>query len=161
VAPQRTAGRIRGSKAARTSKQSGNPLGRLLERLKRYMGLFPRGARDGRAALGAKGERLAVRRLRRDGYRIVARNFRAAGAEIDAIAWDGDTLVFVEVKTRIGLGAGSPEESVHGLKQNHIRRAAALFARANAMEERPMRFDVVAVSRPDGRWRLEIIKDAF
>ena len=107
-------------------------------------------------------ERLAERpRLRRDGYRIVARNFRAAGAEIDAIAWDGDTLVFVEVKTRIGLGAGLPQESVHGLKQNHIRRAAAIYARAHAMEEQPIRFDVVAVSRPDGRWRLEIIRDAF
>ena len=161
VAPQRRAGRIRASKAARTSKQSGSPLWWLLERLNRILGLSPRVARDGRAALGAKGERLAVRRLRRNGYRIVARNFRAAGAEIDAIAWDGDTLVFVEVKTRVGLGAGSPEESVHGLKQNHIRRAASLYARAHAMEERPMRFDVVAVSRPDWRWRLEIIKYEF
>jgi putative endonuclease len=117
--------------------------------------------RDGRIALGAKGERLAVARLRRDGYRILARNFRAAGAEIDAIAMDGDTLVFVEVKTRTGSSAGRPEESVHGLKQNHIRRAAALYARSHAMEEQPMRFDVVAVSCPDGRWRLEVIKDAF
>ena len=125
------------------------------------MGLSRGGARDGRAALGAKGERLAIRRLRRDGYRIVARNFRAAGAEIDAIALDGDTLVFVEVKTRTGATAGRPEDSVHGLKQHRIRRAAALFARAHAMEERPTRFDVVAVSRPQGRWRLEIIKDAF
>jgi putative endonuclease len=104
---------------------------------------------------------MGVRRLRREGYRIVARNFRAAGAEIDAIAMDGDTLVFVEVKTRLGITAGAPEESVHGLKQNHIRRAAAIYARTHAMEERPMRFDVVAVSRPDGRWRMEIIKDAF
>jgi len=159
VVPQRTARRISGAKGARNRAQGNSAVRRLLGLI---AGWFTNGGpRDGRAALGAKGERLAVRRLRRNGYRIVARNFRAAGAEIDAIAWDGDTLVFVEVKTRIGLGAGSPEESVHGLKQNHIRRAAALFARAHAMEERPMRFDVVAVSRPDGRWRLEIIKDAF
>ncbi|HKD68597.1 MAG TPA: YraN family protein [Candidatus Binataceae bacterium] len=123
--------------------------------------LFAGGADDGRIALGAKGERLAVRRLRREGYRVVARNFRAGGAEIDAIAWDGDTLVFVEVKTRASFGAGTPEESVHGLKQYRIRRAAALYVRARAMDERPMRFDVVAVSRIQGRWRLEIIKDAF
>jgi putative endonuclease len=159
VVPQRTARRISGSKSARNRARGGNALGRLFGLL---TGWFTNaGPRDPRAALGAKGERLAVRRLRRDGYRIVARNFRAAGAEIDAIAWDGDTLVFVEVKTRLRFGAGSPEESVNWLKQNHIRRAAAIYARAHAMEERPMRFDVVAVSRPDGRWRLEIIKDAF
>ncbi len=159
VASQRTAGRIRGLKAARTQQPSGNALGRWLKRL---AALFVAGPRDRRAALGAKGERMAVRRLRRHGYRIVARNFRAAGAEIDAIAMDGDTLVFVEVKTRTSFGAGSPQESVHGLKQNHIRRAAAVFARSRAMEERPMRFDVVAVSRADGRrWAVEIIKDAF
>jgi putative endonuclease len=136
-------------------------LARLFTRVGQLTGLLKGRVRDSRAALGAKGERMAVRRLRREGYRIVARNFRAAGAEIDAIAMDGDTLVFVEVKTRIGSGTGRPEEAVHGLKQSHIRRAAAAYARAHAMEERPIRFDVVAVSRPDGRWRLEIIKDAF
>ncbi len=104
---------------------------------------------------------MAVRRLRREGYRIVARNYRAAGAEIDAVAIDRGTLVFVEVKTRLTSSAGRPEDSVHGLKQNHIQRAAAVYARAHAMENWPMRFDVVAISRQDGRWRLEIIKDAF
>jgi len=101
-----------------------------------------------------------VRRLRSIGYRIVARNFRAAGAEIDIIALDGETLVFIEVKTRLGSAAGRPEDSVHGLKQHRIRRAAEVFARRPGMD-RPMRFDVVAVSRPGMRWRLEIIKDAF
>jgi len=119
----------------------------------------PRRAR--RLALGAMGERMAVRRLRREGYRIVARNYRAAGAEIDAIAIDRDTLVFVEVKTRLSLAAGRPEDSVHELKQNRIRRAAAVYARTRAMEDWPMRFDVVAISGRDGRWQLEIIKDAF
>jgi len=118
-------------------------------------------SRRERETLGAKGERLAIRRLRREGYRVVARNYRAAGAEIDVVAMDGDTLVFVEVKTRTGSGAGRPEESVHGLKQHRIRRAAAIFASNRAMNERPMRFDVVAISRAAGRWQLEIIKDAF
>jgi putative endonuclease len=120
-----------------------------------------RNARDGRIALGAKGERLAVRRLRGAGYRIVTRNYRAAGAEIDVIAWDRDTLVFIEVKTRVSFGAGTPEESVHIPKQQRIRRAAALYARWHAREEPPMRFDVVAVSAQGRRWRVEIIKDAF
>ena len=162
MAPQRTADRIRGSRAARSPERGGNSLTRLLVRLKQLTGWFGADSRrDPRAVLGAKGERLAVRRLRRDGYRILVRNFRAAGAEIDAIAMDGDTLVFVEVKTRTGTSAGRPEESVHALKQAHIRRAAALYVRSHAMEERPIRFDVVAVSRPEGRWRLEVIKDAF
>lgn len=162
MATQRTGGRIRGSDAVRNREQSGSALTRLLARVGQLTGLFKGPARDRRAALGAKGERMAVRRLRRHGYRIVARNFRAAGAEIDAIAMDGDTLVFIEVKTRASFSAGSPQESVHGLKQNHIRRAAELFARSHAMEQRPIRFDVVAVSRAQGRrWDVEIIKDAF
>jgi putative endonuclease len=138
----------------------GNPLSRLIARLRAATGL-ENPPRDRRRALGAMGERMAVRRLRREGYRIVARNYRAAGAEIDAVAIDRDTLVFVEVKTRLTSTAGRPEDSVHGLKQNHIRRAAAVYARAHGMEDRTMRFDVVAISRQDGRWQLEIIKDAF
>jgi len=133
----------------------------LLARFGGINGFLDGDSRRGGRALGDQGERLAMRRLRRSGYRIVACNFRAAGAEIDIVAVDGDTLVFVEVKTRVGTGAGRPEDSVHGLKQHRIRRAAAIFARARAMDDRPMRFDVVAVSRPEGRWRIEIIKDAF
>jgi putative endonuclease len=159
VVVQRTARRTRGPKTAQNHKGGGSALTRLFARMRQT--LLPGDAHDRRIALGAKGERLAVRRLRREGYRVVARNFRAGGAEIDAIAWDGDTLVFIEVKTRVSFGAGSPEESVHALKQRHIRRAAELYARAHAAEEPPMRFDVVAVSRLDGRWHVDIIKDAF
>lgn len=159
VIPQRKARRISGSKGGRTSARESSALRRLFGRLARWFaGASPR---DSRIALGAKGERLAVRRLRRNGYRIVARNFRAAGAEVDAIALEHDTLVFVEVKTRLSMGAGRPEEAVNEPKQNRIRRAAAIYARIHAMEERPMRFDVVAVSRQGRRWRLEIFKDAF
>jgi putative endonuclease len=162
VVPQRTIRRIPGSSAAHIYELASVGLRRLVSRLGGIKGFldgdFRR--RTGRA-LGDHGERLAARRLRRDGYRIVERNFRAAGAEIDVVALDGDTLVFIEVKTRLGSGAGRPEDSVHALKQHRIRRAAAIFARTRAMEECPMRFDVVAVSRQQGRWRLEIIKDAF
>ena len=59
----------------------------------------------------------AEKYLRRNGYRIVKRNFRAAGAEIDLVAMDGDTLVFVEVKTRRSRDAGAPEEAVDERKQ--------------------------------------------
>jgi hypothetical protein len=69
-------------------------------------------------ALGRRGERAAERHLRRCGYRIVARNFRAAGAEIDLIAMDGDTLVFVEMKTRSSASAGAPVDALIGASRS-------------------------------------------
>lgn len=80
--------------------------------------------------LGRRGERAAEKYLRRHGYRIVTRNFRAAGAEIDLIAMDGDTLVFVEVKTRRNRAAGAPEEAVDARKQSRMRRAAEVLPSA-------------------------------
>jgi putative endonuclease len=160
VDPQRLAGRIFGFEPARAVAEGRNLLRSVIKRMREFA---RRDAppRDYRAALGAKGERMAVRRLRRNGYRILARNYRGAGAEIDAVAIDRDTLVFVEVKTRLSFAAGRPEDAVNGLKQNQLRRAAAVFARHHRMEQWPIRFDVVAISRQDGRWEMEIIKDAF
>ena len=83
-----------------------------------------------RVPLGRRGERAAEKYLRRNGYRIVKRNFRAAGAEIDLVAMDGDVLVFVEVKTRRSRDAGAPEEAVDERKQKQIRRAAEIFVSA-------------------------------
>ena len=80
-----------------------------------------------RFAVGQQGERLAERHLKRQGFRILARNFRAAGAEIDLVAMDGQTLVFIEVKRRIGVSAGTPGEAVDWRKQEQIRRAAGVF----------------------------------
>lgn len=111
--------------------------------------------------LGAWGERVAARHLKRAGYRIVSRNFRAAGAEIDLVALDGETLVFVEVKTRLGARAGDPQEAVDWRKQSTIRRAAAIFASRNRAESRPIRFDVVAIAGDGVERRVEILKDAF
>src|ERR1700722_2717403 len=92
--------------------------------------------------LGRRGERAAEEQLRRSGYRIVARNFRAAGAEIDLIAMDGDVLVFVEVKTRRSRDAGAPEEAVDERKQKQIRRAAEIFAMRYRADDVTMRFDI-------------------
>ena len=114
-----------------------------------------------RIGLGAWGERVAARHLKRSGYRIISRNFRAAGAEIDLVAMDGETLVFVEVKTRLGARAGDPQEAVDWRKQSTIRRAAAIFASRNRAESRPMRFDVVAIAGDGVERRVEILKDAF
>ncbi len=110
---------------------------------------------------GRRNERIAARHLRWRGYRIVARNFKAAGAEIDIIALDGDTLVFVEVKARRSLIAGRPEEAVDWRKGQRIRRAAELFARRSRVRDRPLRFDIVAITG-EGRGRqIEILRDAF
>ncbi|MGH7988523.1 MAG: YraN family protein [Candidatus Binataceae bacterium] len=111
--------------------------------------------------LGPRGERVAARYLRRRGYRIVARNFRAAGGEIDLVAMDNGTLVFVEVKTRSGTVAGLPQEAVDLRKQARIRRAAAAFANRNRVGGRSLRFDVIAIIGVGRHRSLELLKDAF
>ena len=111
--------------------------------------------------LGQRGERAAERHLKRCGYRIVARNFRAAGAEIDLIAMEGETLVFVEVKTRSGDSAGAPVDAVDQRKQDRMRRAAEVFAARSRAGDRLMRFDVVAITSGSGDMKLELLKDAF
>ncbi|SRR5208282_2650816 len=118
-------------------------------------------ALGGQVGLGRRGERAAERHLRRNGYRIVARNFRAAGAEIDLVAIDGDILVFVEVKTRRSRAAGAPEEAVDERKQTRMRRAAEVFARRYRADEIEMRFDIVAVDASGKRLEIELLRNAF
>ena len=111
--------------------------------------------------LGRRGERAAEKYLRRSGYRIVKRNFRAAGAEIDLVAMDGETLVFVEVKTRRSLEAGAPEEAVDERKQKRMRRAAEIFAMRYRADDVTMRFDVIAVDASGERLEIELLRNAF
>ena len=111
--------------------------------------------------LGRRGERAAEKHLRRNGYRIVARNFRAVGAEIDLVAMDGETLVFVEVKTRRSLVAGAPEEAVDERKQQRLRRAAEVFATRYRAGDTEMRFDVVAVDASGKGLEIELLRNAF
>ena len=110
--------------------------------------------------MGSRGERRAARYLRWHGYRILARNFRAAGAEIDLVALDGETLVFVEVKTRRSEAAGSPLAAVDARKQARLRRAAEVYA-VRAGTQRPVRFDVVAIRARRLVPRVELVKGAF
>jgi putative endonuclease len=114
-----------------------------------------------RLPLGRRGERAAEKYLKRIGYRIVARNYRAAGAEIDLVAMDGATLVFVEVKTRRGVGAGAPEEAVDARKQTRMRRAAQAFALQYRVGETEMRFDIVAINAAGRRMGIELLRNAF
>ena len=89
------------------------------------------------------------------------RNFRAAGAEIDLVAIDGETLVFVEVKTRSSRAAGGPEEAVDERKQKQMRRAAEAFARRYRADEIEMRFDIIAVDASGKRLEIELLRNAF
>jgi putative endonuclease len=114
-----------------------------------------------RIPLGRRGEEIAARHLRRCGYRILERNFRTAGAEIDLVATDHETLVFVEVKTRSSAAFGVPAEAVDERKAERIRRAAGIYLRRNHASQRPARFDIVAIIGAGRARRLELLKDAF
>jgi len=105
---------------------------------------------------GAEGERQACDVLRDAGYLIVTRNWRTRFGEIDVIARDGDTLVFVEVKVRSREDYGGPEAALARWKQKRIVAAAKQFI-ADTETEMPARFDLVAIG-PGG---VRIIKDAF
>ncbi len=118
--------------------------------------------RDRRHSLGSEGEERAAAFLARRGYRIVARNVRAAGVEIDLIAARGVVLCFVEVKTRRGRRYGAPEEAVDARKRARLVRAAAAWLRANRTRARRARFDVVTCEpRASGEWQIRHLEGAF
>ena len=105
---------------------------------------------------GDVGEREAARYLRRRGYRILHRQYRNRGGEIDLIACDGDTIVFVEVKTRRGVEQGAPFEFVTADKQRRMTRAAMMYLKQTRQLEQRSRFDVVSLVWPPGVLRPEI-----
>ena len=97
-------------------------------------------------AMGRRGEDLAHRFLRRSGYIIVARNYRLpVGGEADLIAWEGDTLVIVEVKSRQSDEFGPPERAIGDAKRAHLRRVARAYARKTDTPWERVRCDVVTV----------------
>lgn len=98
--------------------------------------------------LGDAGERLAARHLRRLGMRILFRQYRTPAGEIDLIAQQGKTVVFVEVKTRRGVSAGLPAEAVDHRKQAQLTRLALAFLKRHRLLDHPARFDVVAIVWP-------------
>ncbi len=113
------------------------------------------------ASLGREAESLAKAMLTRAGYSIVEANKRTAGGELDLIAWDGDILVFVEVKARGRQDYGSPEEAVDLRKQKRLAQAAAAYLAEMGQPQPPCRFDVVAVEYGSGPPRMRHLKDAF
>ena len=99
---------------------------------------------------GRRGEQLAIRYLRRLGYKIIHQRQRNWGGEIDIVAIDGRTVVFVEVKTRASQEAGHPADAIDIDKRRRLTRAALAFLKAHQLLDYATRFDVVAVTWREG-----------
>ena len=94
---------------------------------------------------GRKGERIACRFLLKQGFDILARRYRSRSGELDIIAYEGDTLVFIEVKTRSSAAFGEPWEFVDWQKQQILRRTAEDFIADHDLGQYAYRFDIVSV----------------
>jgi len=114
-----------------------------------------------RLSLGKKGEDLAIAQLRALKYKILERNFKCALGEIDIIAREKDTLVFVEVKTRRTRDFGGPAAAVNERKQRQLSRVALTYLNMKKLPQMPARFDVVAVELIPPAPRIEVLRDAF
>lgn len=113
--------------------------------------------------LGERGERAAAKYLRRLGYALIATRRRHRYGEIDIIAVDGRTVVFVEVKTRRNELLGRPAEAIDATRQGRLTRAALAFLKSHGLLEYACRFDVVEVIWPEDQRRPTIrhLIDAF
>ena len=113
---------------------------------------------------GMQGEALVARYLRERGYQLAAHGYRSRYGEIDLIAWDGDVLCFVEVKTRTNTDMALPREYVTPAKQRRLKKTALCYLQEKALDC-PARFDVAEVyadspySRENAR--IEYLENAF
>ncbi len=113
---------------------------------------------------GRAGERATIKFLKKNGYRIIEKNFRTQAGEVDVIAEHVKVLVFVEVKTRSGSQFGHPVEALTPYKQKKIGQIARGFLAKHNIQDRQCRFDVVSISGdPEAAqdWKIELIQDAF
>ena len=134
---------------------------RCITRLRSWLALPGPGKRkistpDPRHTLGYRGERAAARYLRKKGYRIIQRRLHSPLAEIDIIAVDHRTVVFVEVKTRRSAALGRPAQSVHATQQARLTRGAIAFLKSHGLLEVSSRFDVMEILWPLGKRHPEI-----
>lgn len=112
--------------------------------------------------LGNRGERAAAKYLKQQGYRILARQSRSRIGEIDLIALEGDTVVFVEVKTRTSQAAGHPMEAITYAKRRQLTRTALGWLKRNQLLDCRSRFDVVAITwQPGSAPLIEHVRNAF
>ena len=115
-----------------------------------------------RQHLGESGEEIACRELGARGYAILARRYRTRHGEIDIVARDRDTVVFVEVKLKTTGEFGAAAESVTPWKQRRVAAMAVDYLARNGLSDRPCRFDVVAIDLLErGAPRITVIPSAF
>ncbi|MCG8605985.1 YraN family protein [bacterium] len=111
--------------------------------------------------IGAAGEAAAIRHLQQKNYEILDRNYRWARGEIDIVAKQADTLVFVEVKTARGANFGSPETWVDERKQQQLGLVASHYLQEKEIEDTDCRFDVIAIRARGNDWQIRHIENAF
>ncbi len=118
---------------------------------------------DDRRRYGLSGEKQAAEHLAANGYRILETNYKNRFGEIDIVARDNRTLVFVEVKSRRSNRFGTARESITPDKRRRVSMVALGYLKSNGGTRQKARFDVVTLDAcsPDGDFRIEIIKNAF
>ena len=110
-------------------------------------------------SLGQKGEDIASKVLKKDGYRIIEKNFRCKQGEIDIIAENKGVVCFIEVKARSSEDFGLPEEAVTSWKQRRLLAAAYVYLEKKKIKSKDLRFDIVSVDLTNEKAR--ILKNAF
>jgi uncharacterized protein (TIGR00252 family) len=116
---------------------------------------------DRRHVLGETGEDLAATTLKKQGYKILERNYRTPLGEIDLIARHRGALVFIEVKTRTSNRFGPGQDAVHHGKQARLKKLADYYLKQKRLGEVAVRFDVVGIFWGEGKPQIEIIQNAF
>ena len=114
-----------------------------------------------RIAFGKEGEAQAAEFLKGQGYKIARLNYKTKLGEIDIIAWEKDTICFIEVKTRQSDKFGLPQEAVSWRKQSQISKTAIIYLKENKLLDKKARFDVVAALNTDKGIEFDLIKNAF
>ena len=116
---------------------------------------------DRKQKIGKMGESIAVRYLKKQGYRIVEQNYRSKVGEIDIIAREKQSLVFVEVKTRSSGSFGSPKWAITPKKQKAISMAALYYLKMTNQNDVDARFDVVSILLQGEDTQIELVRNAF
>jgi putative endonuclease len=111
--------------------------------------------------VGQRGEDLAFTLLKKKGYKILGRNYKSSIGEIDIIAREGRTIVFVEVKARSSDNFGTAKGAVDVKKQRKLSMLALDYLKRHALLEQAARFDVVAIDGDQGQEKVELIRNAF
>ncbi len=114
-----------------------------------------------RLELGKFGEDLAYQKVKRLGYKKIIRNYRCPLGEVDLIAYDKDTLVFIEIKTRKGRSLGYAKEAVNARKRLQLSKVALFYMKGSNCIDSRARFDVVAISINGDKTQIEVVQNAF